>query len=240
MSFFESRLRLNFENLEEIKKYLDISEKLGIKNLILEPKNNLNHLSSELKKKIENETSIKIYYRISLKLENLQDYKRKIKNFNNFSDILSIETLNKEIQLQAAKDSRIDLISFSDPEILKTLTQGVVSLVKQNNSFIEFSLSPLMVDNKANQSKNFRNLYRAIQLLRKTKMNLIISGNFSNPYDLRHPRNQISICHSLLGMPLMEAKKAFLENPRELIIRVKNRHDKNIIESGVNLVEGGE
>jgi RNase P/RNase MRP subunit p30 len=240
LSYFESRLRLDFDNIQDIKRYLEICKKLAIPNLILEPTNNITHLSSELKKKIENETSLKIYYRINLRLENMEDYKKNIKKFNNFSDILSIETSNKEIQLQAARDSRVDIVSFSDPKILRSLTSGVISLVNQNNSFIEFSLSSIMVENKVNQSKNFRNLYRSIQLVRKTNTNYIISGNFKDPYDLRHPRNLISICHTLLELPIVEAKKAFFQNLEKLILRVNSRNDRDILETGVKLVKGGE
>jgi len=225
-------------DLNQIKEYFYICEKLGIRNLILEPKNNTLFITSELKKKIQKETTIQLYFRVNLKIDALKEFKKKIRKFNNFQDILSIETLNKEIQLQAAKDSRVDVISFSDPKILKTLTRGVVSLASQNNSFLEFSLSPLTVENKSLQSKNFRNLYRAMELIKRNENNYIFSGNFNEPYDLRHPRNLISVCVSLLGIPFLEVKKAFSENPRNLIQKVQNRQDKDILESGVRLIRG--
>ena len=71
-------------------------------------------------------------------------------------------------------------------------------------------------------------------------MNYIISGNFNKPYDLRHPRNLISICYSLLGLPIFEAKKAFLENTKKIIERINNRQNKDILESGVKLIKGGD
>lgn len=239
MSYFESRLRLDFNNTNEIKRNFNICEKLGIRNLILEPKNNMKSISSELKNKIRDSTKINIYFRITLKLKDMEAYKKALKSFNNFSDILSVETPNKEIQLHAARDSRIDLVSFSEPNIMKTITPGVISLIKQNNTFIEFSIAPLLVENKANQSKNFRNLYRSLQMIRKKQVNYIISGDVVYPYDLRHPRSLISICHSLLALPLIEAKKAFQEYPNKLISRVHDRLNKNILETGVNLIEGG-
>ena len=240
MSFFESRLRVDFENIEEVKKSLNFCEELGIKNLILEPKKATPQIFSELKKEIENETVIQIFFRRNLKLGKVNEFKKALKQLNKFPYILSIETSNKEIQLQAARDSRIDLISFSDPTILRTLSEGVISLAKQNNSFLEFSLAPIMIDNKAQQSKNFRNLYRSIQMMRKARMNYVISGNFENLYDLRNPRNLMSICYSLLGLPLFEAKKAFFEIPKMLIERSYNRQNKDIIESGVKLIKGGD
>ena len=221
MSYFESRLPVDIENIDEIKNRLKFCEQLGIKNIILEPKNEIDRVPSDIRCKVENELKINIYFRINLRLKTIEEFKKKIKKFNNFKDILSIESLNREVQLQCSKDSRVDIVSFSDPEIIKTLTPGVISLTKQNNTFIEFSLAPIMVNNKTIQSKNFRNLYKFTQLALRSKANYIISGNFMNLFDYRHPRALISICHSLLEIPLSIAKKAYITNPKILIEKTK-------------------
>ena len=205
----------------------------------MEPKNKLNTIPLDLKNKIRKETNLDIYFRINLGLDNIKDFKKRISHFNNFPDILSIESINKEVQLQAARDSRVDIISFSNPEIIKTLTPGVISLIKQNKSFLEFSLAPIMVTNKAIQSKNFRNLYKFIQLALKLKANCIISGNFEDVYNLRHPRALISICHSLLGVSLDKAKSIFKLNPILLLER-NQRHHKEYLDPEIELIRGGD
>ncbi len=237
LPYFESRLPVDFDDLNDIQKKLKFCEKLGIKNVILEPKNNLVIIPNHMKKLLKEELKINIFYRVNLKVDQPEDFKKRIKNFNNFSDILSIESLNKEVQLISAKDSRVDIVSFSNLEMIKTLTPGVISLTIQNNSFIEFSLAPVMVRNKAIQSKNFRVLYRSIQLALKLKANLIISGNFDDLYDLRNPRALISICNSLLGIPLDVAKRIFSINPKLLLERSNRKRNINF-ESEVKLIKG--
>ncbi len=212
-------MKVNFKDLDDIRKKLKWSQDLGIRNVILEPKNYMSKIPLELKEKIMKFSSSNIYFRVNLRVENLNEFKKKIKNHNNFEDLLSIESLNKDVQIHAARDSRVDLISFSEPNILKSLTTGVLSLVKQNNSFIEFSLHPIFERNIHLQSKNFRILYRFLHMIRKSKVNYIISGNFSDLYDFRHPRGLISICHSLLDLPINESKQAFNEQPRKLLER---------------------
>ncbi|MFX1315889.1 MAG: RNase P subunit p30 family protein [Promethearchaeota archaeon] len=240
MSYFESRLKVNIKDFDELKRKLEFCKILGIKNLILEPTNIFEQIPQELKEKVNQITNINIYYRFNLKPISLNDFKNRIKNFKYFPFILSVESIDKEIQINAARDSRVDIISFSDENILKTLTPGVISLTKQNNSFIEFSLAPIMNINKALQSKNFRNLYKFIQLALKLNADYIISGNFDDLYDLRHPRSLLSICHSLLDIPLNEAKKGVIDNPKLLIERVQNRKKNNIIDSGIKFIRRGE
>lgn len=239
LSYFESRLPVDFDKITEMFKKLEFCERLGIKNVILEPKNDLNIIPIELKTKIKKNTHLNVFFRINLRIENLEDFKKRIKRYNNFSDVLSIESLNKEVQLQAAKDSRVDIITFSNPHIIKTLTPGVISLTKQNNSFIEFSLDSIMITNKITQSKNFRNLYKFIQLALKNNANCIISGNSDDLYDLRHPRALMSICNSLLGISLDKAKKIFMINPVLLLERIET-HNNNIIETEVRLIKDEE
>lgn len=240
MSYFESRLRVNFDNLKEIEEILVFCEKLDIKNLILEPKNDIRNISLEKKKLIDTFSRINIYYRYNLKPNNLHDFRKKIKVVNKYSEIISVETDNKEIQLHAARDSRVDIISFSYPEIMKTLTKGVISLAKQNKTFIEFSLNPIMVNNKSLQSKNFRILYRFIKKVREFKANYLICGDFDELFSIRHPRALISVCNTLLDIPLEEAKKIFKENPLKLLKRIQNRKDNTIKEKGVKLIKIGD
>ena len=240
LSYFESRLRVNFNDFNEIKEKLEFCEKLGIKNLILEPKDKFQIISLELKEFIKNFTKMDIYYRYTLKPKNLQDFKKTIKSFNNRKELLSVETSNKDIQIHAARDSRVDLISFSSPEIIKTLTNGVISLVKQKNSFIEFSLSSIMVKNRAMQSKNFRILYRFIHKVRNFKVNYILTGDFNDLFDIRHPRALISICNTLLDIPIAELKHVFKENPVMLLKGSEKKQDNTILEKGVRLIGNGE
>lgn len=240
MSYFESRLRLDMENFEEIKNKFSICEKLGIRNVIVEPVENFRTLGIDLREKLTSLTKMHIYYRISLQPKNMDDLRHKLSTNKKLPTIISIETPIKEIQIQAAKDSRVDVISFANPQIMKTLTPGVISLSKQNRSFIEISLSSMMVVNKAQQSKNFRELYRIIHLVNSLRGTLIINGNFEDLYHLRHPRTLISICHTLLGLSMIDAKKAFNENVKKLIERVYDRYDKNFIEYGIKFIKGSE
>ena len=228
MSYFESRLPVDFNNLKEIETKLELCKELGIKNIILEPLKDRDKIPSDFREKAQKMSDINIYFRINLKLKDLEEFKKSIKKYNNIQDILSIESLNKEVQLQSAKDSRVDIVSFSDPEILKTLTPGVISLTKQNNSYIEFSLAPLMISNKSIQSKNFRILYKNLQLAINLKANYIISGNFVNIYNYRHPRALISMCYSLLGIPINIAKKAYTKNPLILVEKSKIRYKESL------------
>lgn len=237
MSYFEARIKVDFENFDEIKKTLNLCEKLRIKNLILEPRKNILDINPQTKRNLQELTNIDLFYRFTLSGKTLKDLKTQMKLYKNKPEIISIESPNQKIQEYAATDTRIDLLSFSDYHVLNTFSEGLLSLAVQNNKFIEFSLTPIMSNNRIYQSKAFRKLHRSIKLVINSHAKFIISGNFKNLYDLRNPRALISICHTLLGIPLEEAKKAFSKNVKLLLKKAEQRNNKLLFEDGVKLID---
>ncbi|MHA1150275.1 MAG: RNase P subunit p30 family protein [Promethearchaeota archaeon] len=237
MSYFESRVKCNFNDFYHIERIISQYKELGVKNLILEPINQKrNNISKEIKKKLANLSGANIYYRFTLKINNLNEFRNEIKKYSNKREIIAIESMNKDVQIHAARDSRVDMLTFSDINSLKTLTPGLLSLIKQHNSFIEYCLAPIMVQNRALQSKNFRNLYKFLNLGINSKINYIISGGFNHKEEFRHPRALLSICHTLLGLSIREAKNAFSINPKRLIENALQRSSKN--DNGIKIIRG--
>ncbi len=235
MGYFESRVPIDINDYENTVKKLRFLEKLNFKKIILEPLK-VEKISKNLKDKLRKEVDIDLYFRINLKPNSASDLKKIISKYNQFPDILSVESTNKEVQLFSARDTRIDIISFSNIDVTKTLTPGVISLSKQYNSFIEFSFNPMFTENKFAQSKNIHFIISAVNLALANKANYIISGNFSNIYDYRSPKVLLSFCQTLLDMPLPKAKLALRDNPEKLIEKIERRNDPNFIEEGVRLI----
>jgi len=240
LSYFESRLRIKTNDFKEIEQKLRFCKLLGVQNVIVELENNREKMQPDLKRRIEEITNINVKYRTNINPKNLESLIKKLKGIGQSSNVIVVESADKKIQIQAAKDSRVDVISFSEQAVLKTIFPGVISLTKQNQSFIEFSLASIMIKNKSLQSKNLRNLYRGVQLADKLNANYIISGNFDDLYSIRHPRALISVCHTLLGISMMRAKNCFSKNVVSLLNRVQMRQDRNFIESGVKIINRGE
>ncbi len=237
MGFFESRVPVDIKKYDDIIKRLRFLQKLGFKHVILEPVNSIEKFPKNLKKKIRDSIELNIHFRINIKPKNIMELKQIIKKYDNFSDILSVESGNKEVQIFCARDTRVDVLSFSYPHLTKTLTPGVLSLSKQYNSFIEFSFSPIFNENKYIQSKNIRIIYNSLRMTLAKKAYYFISGNFSDLLDYRSPIVLISICQTLIDMKPSSAKLALRDNPLKLIDKLNSKRNPNIIEDGVRIIE---
>ena len=235
-TFFESRLRINLADKKKCQEKLSFCKQLGIKNVIIEPRFHNQLINANQKTALQDRHDLNIFFRINLKLDDVKAFKKQVQKFNGFPHIISVESRNKDVHIHAARDSRVDIVSFSHPKVLPSLTSGVISLVKQNGSFIEFSLGPIMGMNKRDQSRNFRNLYKSLKRARKHKVNFIVSGNFKKKFDMRHPRALISIINTLLDVMIQEAKNVCKIHPRKLISRATNRSNGDVMEPGVKLI----
>ena len=142
-------------------------------------------------------------------------------------------------QVKSLYQQAEDILGFS---ISKFSFQGPEETLKQTQ-YTQPALYILSVaiasilKNKGIQSRNFRLLYRFIQIIHKIKPNFIISGDFNNTYDFRHPRNLSSVCHTLLGMPLNKAKDGFSKNIEMLLNGIKERKENKFTQEGIRLIK---
>ena len=240
LSYFETRLRISFQHFEDLIQHIRFCEKLKIRNLIIEPLNNEVVISRSLKNKIQDLTSIRIYYRITLNPYDLKEFNQKIQKFNDFSDILAVESQNKSVQLKASKDSRVDILSFSEINNTKNISKGVLSLLNQHNKYLEVSLSPLLIENRSSQSRNFRIIYRTMEKILDSRVKYFFCGDPLNKFDLRNPRSFISICNSLLDIPIEKARMGFEKYPQELIDKKSSERKSEKLQNGVKLIGGHE
>ncbi|GAG80044.1 unnamed protein product, partial [marine sediment metagenome] len=63
------------------------------------------------KRKIEEINNVNINYRTTINPKNLESLINNLKGIGHSSDIIVVESSDKKIQIQAAKDSRVDVIS---------------------------------------------------------------------------------------------------------------------------------
>ncbi|MFO8019297.1 MAG: RNase P subunit p30 family protein [Promethearchaeia archaeon] len=239
MAYYETRLRVDLQNSEEVAEYLNTCEQVGITNLIIEPLTSEFMITDAIKNQIQSLTNIKIYFRITMNPRNLKEFNRKIQKFNNFKYLLAVESSNKRIQLKASKDSRVDILTFSNIRKIKSISKGVLSLLSQNNTYLELSLSPLLINNKSEQSRNFRITYRFMERVLNSRVKYLLCGDAPSRFCLRNPRALISICVSLLDIPIQKAKMGFEKYPQTLVKDKFIKNDTQKFGNGFKLIGGG-
>lgn len=184
-------------------------------------------------------TPISLIPRITLKPENPQSLKKELSVWKERRCLIAVNSLNKEILEIAARDGRVDILSIPSIDYQKSLTKGIISLARQNECFLDISLTHLIEFEHFKRTKILRVLYR---LLLKAKPSahkyLIGSDNIENNHWLmRGPKETISFLYSVCNIPEFQAKKILVNNPEEIILRFIKRDHKLFIEPGVEIVD---
>ncbi len=167
-----------------------------------------------------------------LKQELSEWYKRKC--------IISVESNNKEILQIAARDGRVDMLSASTIEFQKTLSKGILSLARQNNCVIDFSLTPVLETYSNNRTRLFRVIYRLFMAAKPNSNLYTLGSNYqikNNPFLLRGPVESMSILNSILKIPKYFTKKILSDNAESLILRYIKKDLGLLVESGVEIVD---
>ncbi len=182
---------------------------------------------------------ISLIPRVTLNPETPKSLKKELSIWKERRCLIAVKSLNKEILEIAARDGRVDILSIPTSDSQKSLTKGIISLARQNECFLDISLTPVIEFEHYKRTKILRVLYR---LLLKAKPSahkyLIGSGSINNnPWLMRGPKETISFLYSVCNIPEFQAKRILTKNPEEIILKFIKRDQKLFIESGVEIVD---
>ena len=184
-------------------------------------------------------THISLIPRITLKPENPRSLKRELSVWKERRCLIAVKSLNKEILEIAARDGRVDILSVPSIDYQKSLTKGIISLARQNECFLDLSLTPLIEFEHFRRTKILRVLYRLLLKAKPSAHKYLIGSDYidNNPWFMRGPKEIISFLHSVCNVTEFQAKKFLAHNPEEIILRFIKRDQKLFIEPGVEIVD---
>ncbi|MHA1871638.1 MAG: RNase P subunit p30 family protein [Promethearchaeota archaeon] len=225
-------------DLDVLKKKFNILKWVGYQRIFIDMVFKKNKDFDQILKKIEDITDLPVYGRIIFKPSSLKDLKNNLNYANKLKKfILTLESIDKDILSFAAKDSRIDVISLRTSQLLSNISDGILSLIRQNNKYIDISLYHTFSLNNFERSKYFREFSKIIHFLRKHPLIGLYSGIEDSYYYIRGPRAIISILNSIFELPLIKSKYLLRENPQTLLEKIEERTDRNFIMDGVRIID---
>lgn len=232
--------KLNSINSTIFDKFIEVYKWVGYQNLFFEVNFPLEFDLSRFINEINMKYKINLFPKTIIRphsLNHLRDLLSKISQFKNI--LVAIESTDKDILSFSAHDSRIDIISVTSTDLIKELTPGIISLLKQNSGkkFIEVSLIDAFSSKNYQRSKIFREIYKIISLVVKSQDLIIYGGQELKINHIRGPIEITNIFNTIFEIPLNISKRFVRENPQILINKLIQRTDKNYIENGIRIIE---
>lgn len=178
--------------------------------------------------------------RITISAQNPHVLKQKLAKNSQTKALLAIQSQDQQVLEVAARDGRVDMLALVDTEHIKSLSDGIISLAKQNDCILDLNITEIIKTNHFHRTRILRVFYRLFQT--NSPFNHLFSIGFyseikSNPWLLRGPKELSAILTSIFNIPRIQSKNIIKNNGEILAMRYLKRVSNTFIEPGVEIVD---
>ena len=146
-------------------------------------------------------------------ISNQEKFIRKMKKY---SDFILLQANNNELSKDLIRKELIDGLYLSFKERRSLISEGVVSLLSQNNIPVLIPFEPLLEQVGYVRSHIIRRMKNEVKLFKDKNVPIVITSGASSYWDLRAPRELMSF-GKVLGLSLMDAKSSLTFKPLSIL-----------------------
>jgi len=203
----------------------------------LEPSTSKRGLS-ELKA-IAEEEGIDLATRADIAPRNRDELLASLRRLRRRFELIGVICLNKGVARVAARDRRVDLLSFPLEPGKRFFDEAEAELASGSNCALELDLMPLMKLDVRGRVRLLRRLRAEVALARDKGIPIVISSGATEPILMRKPRELAYLASELLDMSLEEALDALSKRPMEMVERNRAKLSPDFIAPGIRLIRRG-
>ena len=178
--------------------------------------------------------------RVDLRPRNTNELSKALRRVRRKFEIVAVHCDNKAVSRQAAKDHRVDILTFPP---LKTGRSRVgldpqgASLAAKSNCAYEVSLSDLLDSGAGERARVLVNLKRDIWNAEREGVPVLATSGAATPLRMREPRAIASITR-LLDLPEDKGLDAVSLIPTKILERNRAKLEPGFVSPGVREVRG--
>jgi len=175
--------------------------------------------------------------RIDLTPRTPRELLRLLRRVRRRFEVVSVMCGSKAVARQAAKDRRVDLLSFSVTNLHRRFfDQAEAELASKALSGFEIDITPLLELTGFQRVHLISRLRREVGVASKFNVPLIISSGASKPDQLRSPRDCAALA-SLFDLDAQFSLDALSEIPSALVERNRRKLSPEYLAPGVHIVK---
>ncbi|MHC1566897.1 MAG: ribonuclease P protein component 3 [Candidatus Syntropharchaeia archaeon] len=151
------------------------------------------------------------YKGIEICAKNPTELYSKVKKYRKRVEVLLVHGGDEKIDRAALKNPKVDVLAHPG-----SLNHVLARFASENGVAIEFNIGEIIHKRGRGRWQALSTMRNNLKLVRKFKVSALLSSNAYSIYDLRAPREIISLS-TIFGMKKEEAKKALSETPQKII-----------------------
>jgi ribonuclease P/MRP protein subunit RPP1 len=163
-----------------------------------------------------------------------------LRKFRRRFELICIACDSKEVARQAAKDRRVDLLSFPSLDYHKRFfDRAEAELASCGLAALEVDVKPLLVLEGPPRVRLLTSLRREVAIAREFRVPIVVSSGLSEMRLMRLPRDLASLAF-LFGLDEAQGLDATSTIPAAIVARNREKLSNRFVAPGINIVKEGK
>jgi RNase P/RNase MRP subunit p30 len=162
-----------------------------------------------------------------------------LRKFRRRFEVVCVVCENKEVARQAAKDRRVDLLSFQALDYRdRFFDWAEAELAIGSLAALEVDVKPLLLLEGSARVRLLATLRREVSIAREYRVPVVVSSGVGAELLLRKPMEDAALV-SLLGLGEASALDAVSANPCGIVVRNREKLSRGFVAPGIRVVKEG-
>ena len=234
--FVDLHLCTPLKNDEQSKKIIAKSAELGYQLVAVPFPPLVKQEEVERIKKICSDVGIDLSTRVDLSPKDKRELLSSLRSFRRRFEVVSVLCTSKPVARQAARDRRVDLLSFPIAGTRKTFFDGAeAELASESFASLEIDMAQLLLFEGFQRTRCISTLRREATVAKRFGVPVILSSGEVGEYLLRKPQDYASLA-MLFDMDLALALKALSDVPLTIVQRNRQKLSPEFVAPGISIV----
>jgi len=190
-------------------------------------------------KKVCKEARIDLVSRVDLRPRTPEDLLRDLRRLRRRFEIIAVLCESKSVARQAAKDRRVDLLSFPNFDFRRRFfDMAEAELASNCLAGFEIDVKPLLTLERVPRIKLLSSLRREAAIAMGFHVPIVVSSGISDELLMRKPM-ELAALASLFDLNSFSAVDAVSRNPAAVVKRNREKLDARFVAPGIRVVRRG-
>ncbi len=234
--FADLHLKPSLEDSEQVKSVINKSAELGFRMVGLSLSRKVGIDDVHQVRKICHDADVELATRVDLAPRGRRELLDGLRKLRRRFEIVNVLCASKVVARQAAKDRRVDLLSFPVAKYPKVFfDRAEAELASSALACLEIDMQPLLSLCGFARIRLLSVLRREVAVAKSLKVPIVLSSGATDVWFLRRPQDFASL-GMLFGLDLPLALDALSYTPLGIVQRNRQKLSPDYVASGVRVV----
>ena len=234
--FVDLHLRPSLKDSDQVEKMVTRSSKLGYRVVGIPLSPNVTRDKVHQLRGICKDVGIDFVTRLDLTSKTPRHLLHELRRFRRRFEVISVVCTSKAVARQAAKDRRVDLLSFlAMSSRRRFFDHAEAELASHASSSLEVDMAPLLSSKDFSRIRLLSTLRKEVAIAKKFGVPVSISSGATSVHLMRGPYDCVAFA-SLFDMAVPLALGALSESPLTIVERNREKLSPDFVAPGIRLV----